>query len=68
MIDIYYKILFGLIVLISLIRLLFPRFWAKWDFHYKDHMTPSAEYLLKTRISGGIVLVIIVVIAVVVFI
>ena len=50
----------GIAAIYGVICLLFPRLFARWDFHYDERDNPSPKYILKIRIRGGIVLTVII--------
>ena len=50
-------VLVALAGLAGLAQLLFPRWVARWDFHYSDRENPSPRYLLKCRATGAALLV-----------
>ncbi len=57
--NIFGNVISAVFVGYGLVCICFPRWLAKWDFHYNDRDNPSPGYLLRSRIVGCVMIAII---------
>ncbi len=55
----FYAII-SIFVMVGLVNVFFPRWIARWDFHYNERENPSPLYLLKCRITGVTMLAVVI--------